>query len=93
MAQIPGSPPQEVDVCGLAQVSGKGGQVGKANTANNVKHVTVPGWVLCGAGNPDPPPQLTHLLSAVDFFRPRGPPTRHARPLASPIGSRPESSL
>ena len=26
------SPPQEVDVCGLAQVSGESNQVGKANT-------------------------------------------------------------
>lgn len=39
LAQILSSPPQEVDVCGLAQVSGEGGQVGKANTAENLKHV------------------------------------------------------
>lgn len=32
------SPPQEVDVCGLAQVNGEGGQVGKANTAKNLRH-------------------------------------------------------
>lgn len=32
------SPPQKVDVCGLAQVSGEGGQVGKANTIKNLMH-------------------------------------------------------
>lgn len=32
------SPPQEVNVCGLAQVSGRGrGQVGKANTQNSLR--------------------------------------------------------
>lgn len=35
MAPILSSPPQEVDVCGLAQVSGEGGQIGNANTVKN----------------------------------------------------------
>lgn len=35
------SPPQEVDVCGLAQVSGEGGQVRKPNTGENLKHATL----------------------------------------------------
>lgn len=62
MVHLVSSPPQKVDVCGLAQVSGEGGQVGKANTVKNLKACCAPCWVLCGTANPEPPSLLEHLF-------------------------------
>lgn len=79
------SPPQKVDVCGLAQVSGEGGQVGKANTVKNLKHAMLHAGSFVGLQTRSHLAYWNTFLSAVDLLNPEGPPPETQGHLPLPL--------